>query len=126
VRNFAEMHGTNAFDFMLTPFREHLKSHHKPPQCERCYRIFEDVTQRTEHHKRAEICVQNGVELKEGIDDGQWQRIEALLKKSKKEPTREIKDQVEKWFEIWEVVFPNTPRPQDPCEFLGLDILQMY
>ncbi len=109
---------------MLTLFREHLKSHHKPAQCQRCHRIFEDVTQLTEHYQRAEICVQNGIELKEGIDDCQLQRIEVLLKKSKKEPTRQIEDEVEKWFEIWEAVFPNTPRPPNSCEFLRLDHTQ--
>ena len=52
--------------------------------------------------------------MKEGISDAQWARLDK--KKSAK------KDQaihrVEKYWEIWDVLFPQVPRPSNPCKSL--------
>jgi hypothetical protein len=104
-------------------FRDHFRLTHRPPQCERCYQIFEDVTQLTEHRRSEPPCSQNGIELKEGIDDGQWEMIEGVLRKSRNEPVRERKHEIDIWFEIWDILFPDTPRPISPCKLPALEYL---
>jgi hypothetical protein len=99
--------------------RDHFKSSHRLPQCEKCYRILEDVTQLTEH-RRSGTCAQKGIELKEGIDDGQWEMIEEVLGKRGKSPSEKERHDIEKWFEIWAILFPGTPSPELPCKLLGL------
>jgi hypothetical protein len=54
--------------------------------------------------------------LKEGIDDGQWVKIEHLVKvKRGLSASDKIKHDIEKWFEIWMLIFPNIPPPSHPC-----------
>lgn len=51
--------------------------------------------------------------LKEGIDAGEWERIEQILRKKR---GGKGKSDYEKWFEIWQVLFPKTARPDTPCK----------
>jgi hypothetical protein len=53
-----------------------------------------------------EPCQAKSPSLKEGIDDGQWEKMYHL---------KEKKD-YEKWFEIWEILYPGVDPPLNPCE----------
>ncbi|KIM97409.1 hypothetical protein OIDMADRAFT_20554, partial [Oidiodendron maius Zn] len=60
---------------------QHLKSHlenaHRIPQCEKCYKCFNDLDGLNDH-RREESCSQNPDGLKEGIDDKQMEKIKEL------------------------------------------------
>ena len=53
---------------------------------------------------------------KEGIDDEQWANIEDLLKvKRGLRAPEKMQHDIDKWFGIWELLFPNVPPPSNPC-----------
>lgn len=52
---------------------------------------------------------------KEGIDEAQWAALDKQNRKKNQETHR-----VEKWFEIWDVLFPGRERPKSPCEYTAL------
>ncbi|KAH8769771.1 hypothetical protein BGZ57DRAFT_954771 [Hyaloscypha finlandica] len=95
--------------------KDHFKSSHRTPKCDRCYCIFEDVTQLTNHRRSEPPCAQNGIKLKEGIDDGQWEVIERLLSRKRGASQSENeKHDIKKWFGIWTILFPNIYPPKHP------------
>lgn len=97
--------------------REHLKRVHSPVQCERCHEIFSGtdraacLSKLAEHRKQAESCGLGDPSKKEGIDEAQWATLDKQNRKKNQEAHR-----VEKWFEIWEVLFPDAERPKSPCK----------
>ena len=48
--------------------------------------------------------------LKEGINEAQW----ASLEKQNRKKNQEV-HKAEKWFEIWDILFPEVVRPETPC-----------
>lgn len=97
--------------------REHFKTAHRTPQCERCYSFFKDLSELTSH-RQAGSCPRNPDELKEGIDDSQMEKIEDLLKVKKRGMSDSDKRQhdIDIWFAIWEVLLPGLDRPAHPCK----------
>ncbi|KAK4183719.1 hypothetical protein QBC35DRAFT_442830 [Podospora australis] len=98
--------------------KEHLKRNHSPVQCERCKMTFtptkggdraECLNKLNDHRKSKEGCPLNDASLKEGVDDVQW----AMLDRQSRRKNQEL-HRVEKWFEIWDVLFPDVPRPESP------------
>jgi hypothetical protein len=60
--------------------------------------------------------------LKEGIDNSQWKKIEDVLKvqrvrKGATSSPRPPHD-IQKWFEIWKILFPDAREPESPCRFM--------
>jgi hypothetical protein len=54
--------------------------------------------------------------LKEGIDDAQWAKIEHLLKSKRGLSAQDkMKHDMDKWFEIWKLLFPDVSPPSHPC-----------
>jgi hypothetical protein len=49
----------------------------------------------------------------EGISNVDCEKIEWILKRKK---GQNVKSDFEKWFEIWDLLFPNTARPAHPCK----------
>jgi hypothetical protein len=100
-------------------FREHLKRKHHPVQCDRCYHIFPGSDRAAgvlalESHRQHEIpCERGDAALKEGISDAQW----ANLDKKKNVRKSKTSTRVEKYWEIWDVLFPDLRRPESPCKF---------
>jgi hypothetical protein len=45
--------------------------------------------------------------LKDGIDEGQWARIELLFHKN----GRKNVDDIARWYEIWRILFPGVQEP---------------
>jgi hypothetical protein len=98
--------------------REHLKRVHSPVQCERCHEIFPGtdraacLSRLAEHRKMDVSCELGDPSRKEGIDEAQWAALDKQNRKKNQETHR-----VEKWFEIWDVLFPGRERPKSPCEY---------
>ena len=58
---------------------------------------------------------------KDSIDDKSSAQIRAILKikrvrKGASDDRKGTKNDWEKWYEIWEVLFPGMQRPENPCE----------
>ncbi|KAM7208151.1 POZ-, AT hook-, and zinc finger-containing protein 1 [Naviculisporaceae sp. PSN 640] len=99
--------------------KEHLKRVHSPVQCDRCYEIFPGslkeraacLAKLAEHRQMAVPCERGLASDKEGIDDRQWAILDKQSRKKNQEAHR-----VEKWYEIWDVLFPEPgiQRPENP------------
>ncbi|KAK0634409.1 hypothetical protein B0T17DRAFT_611427 [Bombardia bombarda] len=97
--------------------KEHLKRAHSPVQCERCYEIFPGtikerpacLSRLAEHRKMDISCERGDPANKEGIDEAQWAALERQNRKKNQEIHR-----LEKWNEIWDVLFPGVKRPENP------------
>ncbi|CCC14535.1 hypothetical protein SMACR_09435 [Sordaria macrospora] len=95
--------------------KEHLKRVHSPVQCNRCYKIFPGTDRATclanlsEHQKESDACTLGDPSQKEGIDAVQWAALERQNRKKNQEAHK-----LEKWFEIWDVLFPGSNRPETP------------
>jgi hypothetical protein len=50
--------------------------------------------------------------LKEGISDAQW----ANLDKKKNSKKTQASSRIDKYWEIWDTIFPGVPRPETPCK----------
>ncbi|KAK3343495.1 hypothetical protein B0T25DRAFT_554469 [Lasiosphaeria hispida] len=95
--------------------KEHLKRVHSPVQCERCHEIFPGtdraacLARLAEHRKMNVSCELGDPSKKEGIDEAQWAALDKQNRRKNQETHR-----VEKWFEIWDVLFPGVVRPESP------------
>ncbi|CZR55762.1 uncharacterized protein PAC_05650 [Phialocephala subalpina] len=93
--------------------RRRLKDHfknHRLSQCDRCYIEFKNDRDLVAHRQLPDPCDIQPSTLKEGIDDGQWEKIVSTLRKN----TDKGKSEFERWFEVWKILFPDTPPPQTP------------
>ncbi|KAE8440304.1 hypothetical protein EG329_009537 [Mollisiaceae sp. DMI_Dod_QoI] len=96
--------------------REHLKRKYYPVQCDRCYDIFPGsdrarcVTALEAHRQQPNPCKRAQSDLKEGISDAKWAQLE------KKKTAKQSKEssRIEKYWEIWDILFPGVPRPSNP------------
>ncbi|KAK4455241.1 hypothetical protein QBC34DRAFT_288253 [Podospora aff. communis PSN243] len=94
--------------------KEHLKRIHSPVQCERCYEVFPGTDRasclaRLAEHRKMDPCELGDPSFKRGIDESQW----AALDKQNRKKNQEL-HRVEKWYEIWDVLFPGKERPATP------------
>jgi len=75
-----------------------------------------------EEHQRLEVPCQLKPETeiaKEGISDHQWADLtKQANKKSKGNSCPLPKNTVEKWNEIWAVLFPDMQAPSNPCKLI--------
>jgi hypothetical protein len=110
---------------LLIENREHMKRVHIHVQCQRCGAIFDGSDHATrakklEEHQRLEVPCQLRPEIvKEGISDTQWADLSKQSnKKSKRASCPLPKNTVEKWNEIWTVLFPDVKGPSNPCKLI--------
>ncbi|RFU28008.1 hypothetical protein B7463_g8322, partial [Scytalidium lignicola] len=76
--------------------------------------IFKDIDE-LQVHQRSEICPKKSSALKEGIDDSQWAKIEDILRaKRGMSLTEKRKHDIDKWFDIWRIIFPHLSPPSNP------------
>jgi len=67
------------------------------------------------------MCDRRDPSGKEGIDEVQWAALEKQNRKKNQENHK-----VEKWFEIWDVLFPGANRPKTPCKvFVGFQCIRL-
>ena len=97
--------------YILIRDRDHFKNH-RIAQCERCYTIFDSKAELVSHRGEEQMCNKGDPSLKEGINDGEWEKIEQLVK-ARAHPGRQDYD---KWYDIWGILFPETQPPLTPCK----------
>jgi hypothetical protein len=64
------------------------------------------------HRQLVAPCERKENILKEGISDSQWAKLE---KKKNSKQSKEV-SRVDKWWEMWDILFPDVPRPETPCK----------
>jgi hypothetical protein len=64
------------------------------------------------HHQLPDPCELNSSGTKEGISDFQW----AVLDKKRSKKNIQGLSSVDKWNDIWTVLFPGVSHPQTPCK----------
>ncbi|TLD12804.1 uncharacterized protein PgNI_04463 [Pyricularia grisea] len=94
--------------------KEHLKRKHTVVQCQRCYKIFRGQSREAsvkleEHSRTDEPCQKGDPNLREGISTTQWASLD---RQNRKKPQEAHK--LEKWFEIWTILFPGKEKPTTP------------
>ncbi|KAK3386737.1 hypothetical protein B0H63DRAFT_540787 [Podospora didyma] len=83
--------------------KQHIDRKHAPKfYCTRCFIIFPDQ-QCLNHHDRNVICRRDPSASLDGIT---YQQHRQLTRKSQSHAS-----DAEKWFAVWDIVFPDTPRP---------------
>jgi hypothetical protein len=109
-------------------YREHLERVHLSRQCLRCAQVFsgklKDRVADLAAHQRApndERCQLNtkSEALKEGIDPVQWDKIVRLIRSGSNSQgghSAKAKTNLDKWMEIWDVLFSDEARPETPCK----------
>ncbi|KAI9854954.1 MAG: hypothetical protein M1813_000619 [Trichoglossum hirsutum] len=99
----------------IAHLKEHLRRKHSPIQCERCFVIFDGsdrascVSQLRAHLQSDVPCERDDLSQRDGVSDAQWGALEG----QKLEENQEVQRR-EKWFEIWDVLFPGITRPLTP------------
>lgn len=106
--------------------RDHLERVHLHVQCFKCAQVFsgkpvDRVADLEAHHIAPEQCQLNPQReaLREGISSAQWVRIADVIKNvnsSQGSRPAKPKTNVDKWMEIWDVLFLNEARPETPCK----------
>ena len=99
----------------ILTIREHFQDVHRLFQCVRCYSIFTDAAQ-LQSHCRWEQCQRMPESFKEGIDESDWPKVEAALRVRRGKCKG--RSDVERWFDVWDILFPGSLRPDHPCECL--------
>jgi len=64
------------------------------------------------HRQLPNPCQLKPAALKEGISEAQW----ANLEKKKSIKKQQATSRVEKWMEIWDIIFPGIQKPDTPCK----------
>ncbi|RYP24693.1 hypothetical protein DL765_000420 [Monosporascus sp. GIB2] len=93
---------------MISRVKQHLARNHTPTfYCERCFAIFpEEESHRTHMRDETESCRWDPSARLDGISHRQHRE---LSRKSKPDLPES-----EKWFAIWDILFPDHPRPSSP------------
>jgi hypothetical protein len=76
------------------------------------------VAELGKHRQLDEVCPKRPSSMKEGISDAQWTNLieEKQSRKGKAATTQLPKSDVDKWKDIWEILFPHLPVPNTPCQ----------
>ncbi len=103
--------------------KQHLvRRHRRPPHCPVCGTTFDD-SERCDSHIMARDCHAplGGVTV-EGVTETQRDALTGRVDRALNEPGQ--------WFSVWDILFPNSPRPHSPylsTDFEGvLGILHDY
>ncbi|RYP41614.1 hypothetical protein DL768_010461 [Monosporascus sp. mg162] len=102
--------------------KEHIERKHWPVQCDRCYMVFsrkgkdraESHAELTKHNQLEDACKRGNPELKQGITAEQWAHLKGGSGKKRPKVSP-----VERWWEIWDIIFPGKQRPDHPLFLQG-------
>jgi hypothetical protein len=89
--------------------RTHLYRHHRIFPCQRCQELFEDQDQVSEHLKEANACELSYILQADGVTS------EIVEKLRSRKRTHKNQTEVEKWQDIYKLLFPNEIVPS-PCK----------
>ncbi|KAF8863075.1 hypothetical protein BDZ45DRAFT_148051 [Acephala macrosclerotiorum] len=96
-----------------------IKVHFRNHLVIRCYRCGDVVTTRSafKDHQREGCAKVSPLKHLDAIDDVKREQIDLVLKvKNGKNKTQDQKwsEDVQRWFDIWEILFPQIPQPASP------------
>ena len=99
---------------------QHLNRNHRQPlYCDRCGAIFPTLEGLSLHGRSEEPCMRGAAFSYDGISRDQ----RFLLRGTR---TRGLTE-AERWFRIWDIVFPKVPRPESPYVVNELsEVLQFF
>ncbi|KUJ18999.1 uncharacterized protein LY89DRAFT_509576 [Mollisia scopiformis] len=90
---------------------DHLRHHTLPYyRCQQCFAKFQEESDLLQHKKSSQPCTPMWPPPSDGIDKHQWIRIGDSIS-TVKNPGR---SKEERWFDIWEIIFPGVQQPQSP------------
>jgi len=93
----------------IVDVRQHLKRYHAPIRCPKCCDLFESKKERNDHFHLAR-CGTERPHLPPEMTEDMWNLI-AMRGLSKK---RGNSVDEQRWFNIWEILFPGTTHPDSP------------
>jgi hypothetical protein len=119
--------------YKLTKYsREHLRRKHYPVQCDQCYRIFKfrgkdrpPAVTELQKHQLVGGCSQNSPSMEESIlssidgefiSSAQWTKLDEKKHSKTGKSVDMEKRKVDRWNDIWRILFPNIPSPLTPCK----------
>ncbi|PMD31496.1 hypothetical protein L207DRAFT_189309 [Hyaloscypha variabilis F] len=94
----------------LRRIKHHFEIVHKPIQCNCCSHIFQSHAELTDHCQETFACLKGSLDLKEGINGGQWDAIEDVLSRQGHKKV----DDFSRWYAIWRILFPGLKQPSNP------------
>lgn len=92
----------------IVDVRQHLRRHHPPVRCLRCFASFTSKGERDDHI-RQNSCVAGRSDITSDMPKDVWDMI-ALRGQSE----RGNNDGERRWYNIWEILFPDDPHPESP------------
>ena len=88
----------------ISDIRQHIRRKHMQPlHCSTCGVVFGQESSKNEHVQRSD-CSPTAVSLP-GATEAQWKRISSFAK------GQPVRSDHERWYEIWDILFPNSSRP---------------
>ncbi|KAK7906584.1 hypothetical protein PG985_016321 [Apiospora marii] len=90
--------------------KQHLNRSHRTPDyyCARCYDTFHSAKERDEHTRKSN-CHRRENHQYEGITEDQKDQLA--------HPSGRNKTPMERWFNIWDILFPGVPRPKSVSRY---------
>ena len=71
-----------------------------------------------EHCSGRELCIEKLSSDKDGFNDRLWREIVSLVKARRGLSAGEReRHEIERWYDIWRVLFPGVSEPSNPCRF---------
>ncbi|KAI1473584.1 hypothetical protein F4774DRAFT_423137 [Daldinia eschscholtzii] len=98
----------------LNHYKRHLERVHTLHQCPRCGDIFDASGELQTHLAQESRCNLLTFERERSMSQATWDLVKGIFKKKRKaedEPSDE-----ERWFRVWDALFPEAQRPPTACE----------
>ena len=94
--------------------KEHIYRCHYQTSCDRCLETFKQDKDLVAHRRQAISCQRKDNSSRDPVAQGISQHTMNLLKSRKRSSSQTAE---EKWFEIWNILFPHLDLPGTSCEF---------
>lgn len=70
-----------------------------------------------DHCSNQIVCTEQPQLVREGISDTDWKDITTLVKAQRGLKSFDKEEhEIDRWFKIWDVLFPGIQRPSNPCK----------
>ncbi|KAK7937514.1 uncharacterized protein PG986_014382 [Apiospora aurea] len=99
--------------------KEHLYRFHYQTSCDRCLETFKQDKDLVVHRRQAIPCQRKDNRSRDPVVQGIGQDTMSMLKSRKRSSCQNAE---EKWFEIWDIMFPHRGRP-DTSYNLDVDLM---
>lgn len=93
--------------------KEHIYRCHYQTSCDRCLETFKQDKDLVAHRRQAKPCQRKDNSSRDPVIQGIGQDTMSMLKSRKRSSCKTAE---EKWFEIWDILFPGVASPGTPCK----------